>query len=61
MGYRFRTAQTVWMLAYLATALLGGVIVWIVGHRGIFLDQAGVFDAGWRMIQGQILYRDFYA
>jgi hypothetical protein len=50
-----------WFLAYLATALLAAAIVWIVGHRGVFLyDQSGVFDGGWRLLQGQVLYRDFY-
>ena len=36
--------------------------MWVVGHRGIYLyDQSGVFDGAWRMLQGQVLYRDFYA
>ena len=36
--------------------------MWVVGHRGIYLfDQSGVFDGAWRVVQGQVLYRDFYA
>ena len=34
---------------------------WHVGHRGLFLfDQSMVFDGGWRVLQGQVPYRDFY-
>src|SRR5687768_16403978 len=34
--------------------------VWEVGHRGLFmLDQSIVFDGAWRMVQGQVPYRDF--
>lgn len=34
--------------------------VWNVGHRGLFmLDQSIVFDGAWRMLQGQVPYRDF--
>jgi hypothetical protein len=34
--------------------------VWEVGHRGLFLlDQSIVFDGAWRMLQGQVPYRDF--
>lgn len=37
------------------------VWVWHVGHRGLFLlDQSIVFDAAWRMSQGQVPYRDFF-
>lgn len=36
------------------------VWVWEVGHRGLFmLDQSIVFDGAWRMVQGQVPYRDF--
>jgi 4-amino-4-deoxy-L-arabinose transferase-like glycosyltransferase len=56
-----RQALNFWICVYLTTAVLGGVVVWIVGHRGIYLyDQAGVFDGAWRLLQGQTLYRDFY-
>jgi hypothetical protein len=34
--------------------------VWEVGHRGLFmLDQSIVFDGAWRIVQGQVPYRDF--
>src|SRR6202047_5400120 len=62
MNPLLRKAPGFWSLAYLSTAMTGGIIVWIVGHRGIYLDdQSGVFDAAWRILQGQVLYRDFYA
>src|ERR1700732_4587120 len=62
MNTPFRKALGLWSWAYLSTAILGGIVVWVVGHRGIYLDdQSGVFDAAWRMVQGQVLYRDFYA
>lgn len=52
----------------LALALAMGLVVafgvgwvWAVGHRGLFvLDQSIVFDGAWRMVQGQVPYRDFY-
>jgi len=38
-----------------------GVCYW-AGLRGFFpLDQSAVFDAGWRIVSGQLPYRDFYA
>jgi 4-amino-4-deoxy-L-arabinose transferase-like glycosyltransferase len=62
MNPLFRRALSFWFWAYLSTATLGAIIVWVVGHRGIYLfDQSGVFDGAWRMVQGQVLYRDFYA
>jgi hypothetical protein len=52
---------TGFLWAPIATAVFGGLVVWVVGHRGIFfLDQAGMFDGAWRLMQGQVLYRDFY-
>lgn len=34
---------------------------WKVGHRGLFLfDQSTVFDGAWRILQGQVPYRDFF-
>ena len=34
--------------------------MWLVGHRGIFLlDQSILFDGAWRIVQGQVPYRDF--
>ena len=36
-------------------------ITWYAGHRGIFfVDQSTIFDGGWRVLQGQVPYRDFY-
>ncbi|MCS7041489.1 MAG: glycosyltransferase family 39 protein [Bryobacteraceae bacterium] len=36
------------------------VFNWFVGHRGLFLlDQSIIFDGGWRILQGQVPYRDF--
>jgi hypothetical protein len=33
---------------------------WATGHRGVFLfDQSMIFDGGWRILQGQIPYKDF--
>src|SRR4051812_41759698 len=44
-------------------ALLGGaalLFTWLTGHRGVFLlDQSMIFDGGWRLLQGQVLYKDF--
>jgi 4-amino-4-deoxy-L-arabinose transferase-like glycosyltransferase len=52
----------IWPASYAAITILSAVVVWIVGHRGVFLyDQSGFFDAAWRLLQGQVLYRDFYA
>ena len=62
MNPLFRRALSFWSCAYLSTAISAGVFVWVVGHRGIYLyDQSGVFDGAWRMVQGQVMYRDFYA
>src|SRR5690349_6323598 len=49
-----------WILAYAFVTCVAAIVVWIVGHRGIFFyDQSGIFDGGWRLLQGQIIYRDF--
>jgi 4-amino-4-deoxy-L-arabinose transferase-like glycosyltransferase len=54
-------ASSFWFWAYAATAIFGGAIVWIFGHRGVYLyDQSGVFDGAWRILQGQVIYRDFF-
>jgi len=59
---RIRITQGLWVCAYTATAILAAWVVWVVGHRGVFLcDQSGMFDAAWRLVQGQVIYRDFYA
>lgn len=44
-----------------ATVLAGAaVFCWIAGRRGFFaLDQSIPFDAGWRILTGQVPYRDF--
>ena len=51
-----------WSAAYISAATFAIAVVWIVGHRGIYLyDESTVFDGGWRILQGQVMYRDFYA
>jgi hypothetical protein len=52
----------VWASAYAATVVFAGAFVWVVGHRGVFLlDQSMMFDGGWRILQGQVPYRDFFS
>src|SRR4249919_253711 len=52
---------SLWAVAHILTAIFGGIFVWIVGHKGIYLyDQSGVFDGAWRLIQGQVPYLDFF-
>src|SRR5262245_42926994 len=42
-------------------AIFGFGLVWISGHRGLFLlDQSMIFDGAWRLLQGQVPYRDVY-
>jgi hypothetical protein len=51
-----------WSAAYISAATFAVAVVWIVGHRGIYLyDESTVFDGGWRILQGQVMYRDFFA
>jgi 4-amino-4-deoxy-L-arabinose transferase-like glycosyltransferase len=51
-----------WSASYASAAAFAVAVVWIVGHRGIYLyDESTVFDGGWRIVQGQVMYRDFYA
>ncbi len=51
-----------WSAAYISAATFAIAVVWIVGHRGIYLyDESTVFDGGWRILQGQVMYRDFFA
>ena len=60
LGYRILQSR-LWIAAYILTGTFAVIAVWIVGHRGIFFfDQSGVFDGGWRLVQGQVIYRDFY-
>jgi len=48
-----------WLLANCAVAVIGFLLVWYCGHRGLFLDdQSMVFDGAWRILQGQVPYRD---
>src|SRR5262245_17218144 len=57
-----RATPVIWICVYVLIAVVGGVVVWVVGHRGLFLcDQSGMFDGGWRLMQGQVMYRDFFA
>ena len=61
MNQIVRATQVLWISAYAVITLLGGEVVWIVGHRGLFLcDQSAMFDGAWRLMQGQVIYRDFY-
>jgi hypothetical protein len=47
-----------WVCAFAAT--FAATLVWLVGHRGVFLlDQSILFDGAWRVYQGQVPYRDF--
>src|SRR5215813_14467541 len=56
-----RTARVLWICTYAITTILAGIVVWIVGHRGLFLcDQSVLFDGAWRLMQGQVIYRDFF-
>lgn len=48
-------------LAGWALAALGFLIVWITGHWGInLMDHSILLDGGYRIIQGQVPYKDFY-
>jgi hypothetical protein len=61
MNRTIRTAQVLWICAYSVITILAGGVVWIVGHRGLFLfDQSVLFDGAWRLMQGQVIYRDFF-
>ena len=47
-------------VALAALATFSFILVWRVGHRGLFmLDESIVFDGAWRVYQGQVPYRDF--
>ena|GEM_PF-1212708 len=53
-AYAFR------ILAPLLCALWAGSLCYVSGLRGFFaMDQSIVFDGGWRILQGQVPYRDF--
>jgi hypothetical protein len=48
-----------WPLSNCAVAAFGFLLVWMCGHRGLFLlDQSMIFDGAWRLLQGQVPYRD---
>jgi hypothetical protein len=48
-------------LANILIAVAAFWVVWHYGFHGIFMVDVGIlFDAGWRVVQGQIPYRDFY-
>jgi Dolichyl-phosphate-mannose-protein mannosyltransferase len=60
-GSSIQATPAIWTCVYVLIAVAAGAVVWVVGHRGLFLcDQSGVFDGGWRLMQGQVMYRDFY-
>jgi hypothetical protein len=46
--------------AFSALLAFSFALVWVVGRRGLFLlDQSIVFDGAWRLVQGQVPYKDF--
>jgi hypothetical protein len=52
-------SRWLWPLSNCAVAVFGFLLVWICGHRGLFLlDQSMMFDGAWRLLQGQVPYRD---
>jgi len=53
--------ETLYPVACGTLAAFAFVFNWATGHRGIFLcDQSGIFDGGWRILQGQVPYKDFF-
>ena len=49
-----------YLLACVILAAFAFAFNWATGHRGIFLcDPSVVFDGGWRILQGQTVYKDF--
>lgn len=56
VGTRLGTPLLLAALAFAAFALN-----WTVAQRGLFFyDYSIVFDGGWRIVQGQVPYRDFF-
>jgi len=48
-----------WLLSNGVVAVFAFLLTWVCGHRGLFLqDQSMVFDGAWRLLQGQVPYRD---
>ena len=57
---RVRTSVIVPVAVLIALSAFAFGWVWRVGHRGLFmLDESIVFDGAWRVLQGQVPYRDF--
>lgn len=51
----------VFLACKIAILIFAFGVTWYAGHRGVFLmDQSTIFDGGWRVLQGQVPYRDFY-
>lgn len=51
-----------WRWLELGVVLFALWIAWDVGRRGFMpLDQSVVFDGGWRILSGQVPWRDFHA
>jgi len=49
------------LLGPLVCAVWAGSICYLSGMRGFFaMDQSIVFDGGWRILQGQVPFRDFF-
>ena len=52
-------SRPLWLSANGTVAVLGFLLVWYCGHRGVFFnDQSMIFDGAWRLLQGQVPYRD---
>lgn len=48
------------LAALAALAVFAVAVNWQAGHRGMFLyDTSIVFDGAWRLVQGQVPYKDF--
>jgi hypothetical protein len=46
---------------WILIAVFAGWFNWAAGHRGLFLyDVSIIFDGGWRVLQGQVPYRDYF-
>lgn len=55
-----KTPVNIYSLACFSLATLAFMFNYATGHRGVFLlDQSMIFDGGWRILQGQIPYKDF--
>jgi hypothetical protein len=55
-----RAPKVGYLLASVGLAFFAFLFNWKTGHRGVFFeDQSGMFDGGWRVLQGQTPYKDF--